>query len=106
MCSWRNHDERSRSGEPGGNRTLNPQIKSLLLCRLSYRPTETCDRAETNFRCYHSPLRARETGPPPALKLRRTIFVRNRKRRLSLPAEAHAESLVSEGWCARQDSNL
>jgi integrase len=25
-------------GEPGGNRTLNPQIKSLLLCQLSYRP--------------------------------------------------------------------
>ena len=28
---------RSR-GEPGGNRTPNPQIKSLLLCQLSYRP--------------------------------------------------------------------
>jgi len=27
------------SGEPGGNRTPNPQIKSLLLCQLSYRPT-------------------------------------------------------------------
>ena len=27
-----------KSGEPGGNRTLNPQIKSLLLCQLSYRP--------------------------------------------------------------------
>ena len=26
------------SGEPGGNRTHNPQIKSLLLCQLSYRP--------------------------------------------------------------------
>jgi hypothetical protein len=25
-------------GEPGGNRTPNPQIKSLLLCQLSYRP--------------------------------------------------------------------
>ena len=28
------------SGEPGGNRTPNPQIKSLLLCQLSYRPYE------------------------------------------------------------------
>ena len=28
------------NGEPGGNRTHNPQIKSLLLCQLSYRPTE------------------------------------------------------------------
>ena len=26
-------------GEPGRNRTVNPQIKSLLLCQLSYRPT-------------------------------------------------------------------
>ncbi len=29
------------SGEPGGNRTPNPQIKSLLLCQLSYRPAQT-----------------------------------------------------------------
>jgi hypothetical protein len=28
------------NGEPGGNRTPNPQIKSLLLCQLSYRPGE------------------------------------------------------------------
>jgi hypothetical protein len=35
-----------RVGEPGGNRTLNPQIKSLLLCQLSYRPTETFVRSE------------------------------------------------------------
>jgi hypothetical protein len=27
-------------GEPGGNRTPNPQIKSLLLCQLSYRPAQ------------------------------------------------------------------
>ena len=27
-----------KDGEPGGNRTHNPQIKSLLLCQLSYRP--------------------------------------------------------------------
>src|SRR5438876_11366155 len=26
------------NGEPGGNRTPNPQIKSLLLCQLSYPP--------------------------------------------------------------------
>jgi hypothetical protein len=30
-CEW--------NGEAGGNRTLYPQIKSLLLCQLSYRPT-------------------------------------------------------------------
>src|SRR5262249_36825500 len=40
-----------KSGEPGGNRTLNPQIKSLLLCQLSYRPpgdTVTCNRQGRN----------------------------------------------------------
>jgi hypothetical protein len=31
----------AKRGEPGGNRTPNPQIKSLLLCQLSYRPTRT-----------------------------------------------------------------
>ena len=30
----------TKSGEPGRNRTVNPQIKSLLLCQLSYRPTD------------------------------------------------------------------
>src|SRR5215470_11623629 len=34
----RRRDERESNGEPGGNRTHNPQIKSLLLCQLSYRP--------------------------------------------------------------------
>ena len=30
----------TQHGTPRGNRTLNPQIKSLLLCQLSYRSTE------------------------------------------------------------------
>ena len=29
-----------KSGEPGWNRTTNQQIKSLLLCQLSYGPTK------------------------------------------------------------------
>src|SRR5258705_12098825 len=33
---------KAMGGEPGGNRTHNPQIKSLLLCQLSYRPDEEC----------------------------------------------------------------
>ena len=33
--------KRAKVGEPGGNRTPNPQIKSLLLCQLSYRPAST-----------------------------------------------------------------
>jgi hypothetical protein len=36
--SRQKHDARAEVGEPGGNRTHNPQIKSLLLCQLSYRP--------------------------------------------------------------------
>jgi hypothetical protein len=32
-------DVLEESGEPGRNRTFNPQIKSLLLCQLSYWPT-------------------------------------------------------------------
>jgi hypothetical protein len=45
-CVWISGMENSAkcfriSGEPGGNRTPNPQIKSLLLCQLSYRPGET-----------------------------------------------------------------
>ena len=30
---------RAKAGEPARNRTENPQIKSLLLCQLSYWPT-------------------------------------------------------------------
>jgi hypothetical protein len=35
----RPREYRAEAGEPGRNRTVNPQIKSLLLCQLSYRPT-------------------------------------------------------------------
>ena len=38
------------SGEPGRNRTFNPQIKSLLLCQLSYRPTLPARRAPRRTR--------------------------------------------------------
>src|SRR4029079_13263377 len=39
------------SGEPRRNRTFNPQIKSLLLRQLSYRPTCAEDSAEANPDC-------------------------------------------------------
>ena len=32
--------QKNLGGEPGRNRTFNPQIKSLLLCQLSYWPTQ------------------------------------------------------------------
>ena len=35
IVSWRHF------GEPGWNRTTNQQIKSLLLCQLSYGPTRS-----------------------------------------------------------------
>ena len=38
--------KKSRSGEPGRNRTFNPQIKSLLLCQLSYWPTDRHDKPQ------------------------------------------------------------
>jgi hypothetical protein len=38
-------------GEPGGNRTLNPQIKSLLLCQLSYRPAGRAEDGASGPRC-------------------------------------------------------
>jgi len=51
------------SGEPGGNRTPNPQIKSLLLCQLSYRPYERSIVVHLLLRAYrqqvictHEPL--------------------------------------------------
>ncbi len=46
-------------GEPGRNRTFNQQIKSLLLCQLSYGPTKNggvvqlepwCARQDSNLR--------------------------------------------------------
>jgi integrase len=39
------------NGEPGGNRTPNPQIKSLLLCQLSYRPAALAHGASVRAPC-------------------------------------------------------
>src|SRR5256885_964395 len=47
------------NGEPGRNRTFTPQIKSLLLCQLSYWPT--CGKAKRSF--YHSVHDARPRAP-------------------------------------------
>src|ERR1041384_2077274 len=43
-------DQRAKVGEPGRNRTFNQQIKSLLLCQLSYGPEQTAyvTRATSN----------------------------------------------------------
>ena len=43
MCSGRAKPSATRVGEPGRNRTFNQQIKSLLLCQLSYGPTRRSD---------------------------------------------------------------
>ena len=56
-----NHCRAKRgSGEPGRNRTFKQQIKSLLLCQLSYGPTKKgknlargedwCARQDSNLR--------------------------------------------------------
>src|SRR4029453_8551350 len=59
-------------GEPGGNRTHNPQIKSLLLCQLSYRPggnrgadrRRKPGRAEHRILTHRSGCAARRRGLP------------------------------------------
>ena len=38
------------NGESGGVRTHDPQIKSLLLCQLSYAPTDTKNGASEGVR--------------------------------------------------------
>ena len=41
-------NEVESNGEPGRNRTFNQQIKSLLLCQLSYGPTLGVGHTEKN----------------------------------------------------------
>ena len=43
MTSGRASVNEVKGGEPGRNRTFNQQIKSLLLCQLSYGPTLECE---------------------------------------------------------------
>ena len=42
---------RAEAGEPGRNRTFNLQIKSLLLCQLSYGPTRGLARGSAGSDC-------------------------------------------------------
>jgi hypothetical protein len=66
--------ETKKAGEPGGNRTLNPQIKSLLLCQLSYRPTETCNRRERNCDLITGRRNSRSSRASRAVSLRRLVL--------------------------------
>ena len=52
-------DQKRDNGEPGGSRTLNQQIKSLLLCQLSYRPTRSGEPQAFGVRrvCLHDDVR-------------------------------------------------
>ena len=77
-------------GEPGGNRTPNPQIKSLLLCQLSYRPVETPHSISREQGESGAPDRIRTCGP----QLRRLVLY---------PAELRARE--GKEWRARRDSN-
>src|SRR5215471_10014873 len=65
-----------KTGEPGGNRTLNPQIKSLLLCQLSYRPQRRAiGRNETTILSSAAVFRplSRFWGAPPRHFLRSSV---------------------------------
>ena len=52
------------SGEPGGNRTHNPQIKSLLLCQLSYRPDVKRDDRRAAGAPRQNPILAQRSWRP------------------------------------------
>ncbi len=83
-------------GEPGGNRTPNPQIKSLLLCQLSYRPTKN-----GLYLMRSAPLERT------ADHLRFTIRDRDSRRGIQ-PSATHESPIMhlERRWRARQDSNL
>ena len=48
ILSGETNPSEARIGEPGRNRTFNQQIKSLLLCQLSYGPTREWRRQRTH----------------------------------------------------------
>jgi hypothetical protein len=53
---------REKASGPGGARTLDPRIKSPMLCQLSYRPSPTNLSLIPSARCRH-PFALRVTGP-------------------------------------------
>ena len=51
------------NGEPGRNRTFNQQIKSLLLCQLSYGPTKNGGVVQLEPWCARQGSNLRPTAP-------------------------------------------
>ena len=72
------------NGEPRRNRTFNPQIKSLLLCQLSYRPTE-CDASGMTGPMRQGQFVSIPTGVP---RVHRGPFLRAEKDALRLASLA------------------
>ena len=72
-----------RAGEPGRNRTFNQQIKSLLLCQLSYGP-----RRERPEECAD------------------VLILPTFYRKFYRSADAYESAAPRGNWCAWQDSNL
>ena len=80
-------------GEPGRNRTYNQQIKSLLLCQLSYGPTLGVRSGECEVR-----HRTRTSLARPFRGLAHADVIR--------APFCRTKPTASRDWRARQDSNL
>jgi hypothetical protein len=109
----------AKAGEPGRNRTFNQQIKSLLLCQLSYGPTKEVGSCFDVVRLRGQPQRSprgaasrscerserlAKAGAPSRI---RTCDLWLRRPTL-YPAELWAQTLprrVDHHWCARRDLN-
>ena len=72
--------EKELSGEPGRNRTFNPQIKSLLLCQLSYWPTRGTNARGVRRRASCAPTQTLILAQPARARRRRAA------RRLATPS--------------------
>ena len=103
MTSGRNHsDSEGRSGEPGRNRTFNQQIKSLLLCQLSYGPTLSAkwEVLSAKWRAHRRraamPRRSEDSCP----------FASSFRDATCLRVQPGRPRAQRARWRARQDSNL
>ena len=82
-------------GEPGRNRTFNQQIKSLLLCQLSYGPTLECEVGSAKCQVCGAPSTVDSCPFAPSLR-----------GAMCLSPARRAHRALRARWRARQDSNL
>ena len=96
-------------GEPGRNRTFNQQIKSLLLCQLSYGPTLECEVGSAKCQVTSRAARRAHRALRATWRAIHRGLVPARVERMRDPAclsSAGRRPLAAGRWRARQDSNL